>query len=126
MKKYLFHILFYISLLASFSHVIADSNNGYTTAANIYSGSSSRGWYGGGVAYQLAEWRKKEDVITEVDNTVSVNPETSPVLIDETQEQPVSDISTPAIALPEITITDTPRLDNAVKPEAVIPQHTAN
>jgi len=43
----------------SSSFAIAGSNNGYTTAANVYSASSSRGWYGGGVAHVLAEWKKE-------------------------------------------------------------------
>lgn len=43
------------ALLSSSSFAIAGSNNGYTTAANVYSGSSSRGWYGGGIAHVLAE-----------------------------------------------------------------------
>ena len=47
-------------LLSDSSFVIAGSNNGYTTAANVYSGSSSRGWYGGGVAHVLAEWKKEK------------------------------------------------------------------
>lgn len=46
-------------LLSSSSFAIAGSNNGYTTAANVYSVSSSRGWYGGGVAHVLAEWKKE-------------------------------------------------------------------
>jgi hypothetical protein len=48
------------ALLSSSSVALADSNNGYTTAANVYSGSSSRGWYGGGVAHVLAEWKKEK------------------------------------------------------------------
>ncbi len=47
-------------LLASSSTLLAGSNNGYTTAANVYSGSSSQGWYGGGVQYWLAKWQQEK------------------------------------------------------------------
>ncbi len=73
MKKSLLNTCLIISL-ASFSSTHARSNNGYTTGANLYTGSSSRGWYGGGVAYQLAEWRKKEDVAEKTDNTTGQSP----------------------------------------------------
>jgi outer membrane biosynthesis protein TonB len=49
-------------LFASPEVVYAGSNNGYTTGANLYTGSTSRTWYGGGVDYVLGEWRKEADM----------------------------------------------------------------
>ena len=49
------------ALLSSSNIALAGPNNGYTTAANVYSGSSSRGWYGGGVAHVLAGWKAEAD-----------------------------------------------------------------
>lgn len=46
-----------------FGFALAGSNNGYTTAANVYTGSSSQTWYGGGVAFVLAKWRKEEAAV---------------------------------------------------------------
>jgi len=54
-------VLLLTAFLSSSNFVIAGSNNGYTTAANVYSGSSSRGWYGGGVAHVLAGWKAEAD-----------------------------------------------------------------
>ncbi len=59
MKITLKKTLTVIVLFSSFSFSFADSNNGYTTAANVYTGSSSRTWYGGGVAHVLSQWRKE-------------------------------------------------------------------
>jgi len=91
-----------IICLSSFTPANADSNNGYTSGANVYTGSSSRGWYGGGVAYRLAEWRKKEDVAEEPDTTVSANPEDTATAVDSTVEQnptaTQSDVTNPADA----------------------------
>jgi hypothetical protein len=61
MKNSLLKILLITSLFGS-SVAIAGSNNGYTTAANVYTGSSSRTWYGGGVAFVLSEWKKERSV----------------------------------------------------------------
>ena len=100
-----------IICLSSFGSVNAGSNNGYTTAANVYSGSSSLGWYGGGVAYRLAEWRKKEDVAEEPDTTVSANPEDVATAVDGTAEQNStaiqSDVTSPA--------DDTTAVDNTAE-----------
>lgn len=64
MKKHVLIFMSCLALLSSFSSVNAGPNNGYTSAANVYSGSSSHSWFGGGVDYVLGEWRKeKEDKI---------------------------------------------------------------
>ncbi len=42
----------------------AGSNNGYTTAANVYTGSSSRSWFGGGTAYAIAQWKAERQAAT--------------------------------------------------------------
>lgn len=54
-----------MSFLGLYSSTSADSSNGYTTAANVYTGSSSRSWFGGGVDYVLAEWRKEDKLSKE-------------------------------------------------------------
>lgn len=59
MKKNGLIFMCYISLLACFSSSHAGSNNGYTSAANVYSGSSSHSWFGGGVEYVLAKWKEE-------------------------------------------------------------------
>lgn len=60
MKKNVINTLLITLLLASSGILVAGSNNGYTTAANVYSGSSSQGWYGGGVQYWLAKWQQEK------------------------------------------------------------------
>ena len=90
MKKSLLNTCLIIGLV-SFSFANAGSNNGYTTGANLYTGSSSRGWYGGGVAYRLAEWRKEKDIAEETDNTVSTTTEDTATAVDNMTEQaPIS------------------------------------
>jgi hypothetical protein len=74
------------ALLSSSSFAIAGSNNGYTTAANVYSGSSSRGWYGGGVAHVLAEWKKERS-----DAAAKVEP---PAPVAPVSEEPVTNSDT--------------------------------
>lgn len=74
MKKSFIKTLLMTALLTSPSFAIAGSNNGYTTAANVYSGSSSRGWYGGGVAHVLAEWKKERSAATKVEPPAPVAP----------------------------------------------------
>jgi len=59
MKNSLINTVLISFLLTVSNLAIAGSNNGYTTAANVYTGSSSRTWYGGGVAFVLAEWKKE-------------------------------------------------------------------
>lgn len=61
MKKEVLTFMSCVALLASFSSTKAGSNNGYTSAANVYSGSSSHSWFGGGVDYVLSEWRKEKE-----------------------------------------------------------------
>ncbi len=78
MKNNVLNILLIITLSLSTSVTVAGSNNGYTTAANIYLGSSSRGWYGGGVAYRLAEWRKEADKLSNEAKSEDVIEATSP------------------------------------------------
>lgn len=41
--------------------LFASPNNGYTTAANVYSGSASRSWFGGGTAYAIAQWKSERE-----------------------------------------------------------------
>jgi hypothetical protein len=60
MKKNVINTLLITLLLASSGILVAGSNNGYTTAANVYSGSSSQGWYGGGVQYWLEKWQQEK------------------------------------------------------------------
>jgi len=67
MGKNYIDILLMTIFVTSSSFVIADSN-GYTTAANVYTGSSSRTWYGGGVAYVLAEWKKERSIPAPVES----------------------------------------------------------
>jgi hypothetical protein len=76
MKNTLKKTLTVIVLFSSFSFSFADSNNGYTTAANVYSGSSSRTWFGAGVAHVLAEWKKERAMpeITPVEPAVEEQP----------------------------------------------------
>ncbi len=78
MKNSLLKILLITSLFGS-SVAIAGSNNGYTTAANVYTGSSSRTWYGGGVAFVLSEWKKERSVlnVAPVDTAVEEQPSTN-------------------------------------------------
>jgi hypothetical protein len=59
MKNSLIKTLLVTSFLIGSSLAIAGSNNGYTSAANVYTGSSSRTWFGAGVAHVLAEWKKE-------------------------------------------------------------------
>ena len=59
MKISLVNTVLITSVLTGSNLAIAGSNNGYTTAANVYTGSSSRTWYGGGVAFVLAEWKNE-------------------------------------------------------------------
>ncbi len=61
MKNSLIKTLLITSLLIGPSLAIAGSNNGYTSAANVYTGSSSRTWFGAGVAHVLAEWKKERN-----------------------------------------------------------------
>ncbi|MEB8430679.1 hypothetical protein OO007_00435 [Cocleimonas sp. KMM 6892] len=65
MKYSLIKLLVALLFLASSSLSVAGSNNGYTSAANVYTGSSSRTWYGGGVAFVLSEWKKEKEVSVE-------------------------------------------------------------
>ncbi len=46
-----------VLFLSTLPALHAGSNNGYTTAANVYSGSASRSWFGGGTAYAIAQWK---------------------------------------------------------------------
>ncbi len=78
MKNSLIKTLLITSFLMGSSLAIAGSNNGYTSAANVYSGSSSRTWFGAGVAHVLAEWKKERAI-----------PETAPVE-PAVEEQPSS------------------------------------
>ena len=87
-------IVFLLFCLSSHTSANAASNNGYTTGANVYTVSSSRGWYGGGVAYRLAEWRKEADVATEPENITPTNTEDTVATEDDPVEQ--SSITDPA------------------------------
>ena len=62
MKNSLIKTLVITSLLIGPSLAIAGSNNGYTSAANVYTGSSSRTWFGAGGAHVLAEWKKERAI----------------------------------------------------------------
>ncbi len=66
MKIMTLQIVLISAVLSSPTLALAGSNNGYTTATNVYSGSSSLGWYGGGVKYWLAEWKKESEALTAV------------------------------------------------------------
>ena len=125
-----------IICLSSFTPANADSNNGYTSGANVYTGSSSRGWYGGGVAYRLAEWRKKEDVAEEPDTTVSANPEDTTTAVDGTQNSTAtqSDATSPVDAEQKPTATQsdatkpadtTTAIDNTAEPNPTADTSTA-
>lgn len=59
MKYSLISTVFITGLLIGSSQVSAGSNNGYTSAANVYTGSASRTWFGAGVAHVLAEWKNE-------------------------------------------------------------------
>ncbi len=65
MKNRLLKIVLTTSFVLGSGLVIAGSNNGYTTAANVYTGSSSRTWFGAGVSHVLAEWKKENARQTE-------------------------------------------------------------
>jgi len=79
MKNSLIKTLLITSFLIGSSLAIAGSNNGYTTAANVYSGSSSRTWFGAGVAHVLAEWKKERTMpkVTLVEPAVEEQPSTN-------------------------------------------------
>lgn len=72
MKISFFKVLLMMACSLGTSMVFAGSNNGYTTAANVYSGSSSRGWYGGGVAHTLAGWKNKQEKVATPAETPTV------------------------------------------------------
>jgi hypothetical protein len=82
--------------LFSSGFALAGSNNGYTTAANVYTGSSSQTWYGGGVVFVLAEW-KKEAASPIIEETVS-KPEEENV-----NEAPVQSLSAKERAAEEVS-----------------------
>lgn len=84
MKNKLIKILLISTFLAGSGMAAAGSNNGYTTAANVYTGSSSRTWYGGGVAFVLAEWKKETKTTEKVDTP------------DPAIEEPVTNTDTPS------------------------------
>ncbi len=44
-------------LLLACSTGSATAANGYTTGANVYTGSASRSWFGGGTAYAIEQWK---------------------------------------------------------------------
>lgn len=62
MKNSLIKTLLITSFLIGSNLAIAGSNNGYTSAANVYTGSSSRTWFGTGVAHVLAKWKKERAI----------------------------------------------------------------
>lgn len=55
MKTFL--VTFTTVALFAVSPLHAGANNGYTTAANVYTGSSSRSWFGGGTAWAISQWK---------------------------------------------------------------------
>ncbi len=65
MKKKFIKALSLLTVAAAFNAASANTNSGYTTAANVYSGSSSHSWFGGGVEHVLAQWRMEKDVPAE-------------------------------------------------------------
>ncbi|MGV6817389.1 MAG: hypothetical protein ACWA44_09020 [Thiotrichales bacterium] len=48
--------------------LLASPNNGYTTAANVYSGSASRSWFGGGTAYAISQWKAERQAASIVES----------------------------------------------------------
>ncbi len=110
MKKHILKTLCLQALLFTSIGVNAGSNNGYTTAANVYSGSSSRTWYGGGVQHVLAEWRKEADASAEQESVVEeaeavsseeVAPAPAEVTNNETEMPPETATTESTEAIPE-------------------------
>ena len=66
-----------ILFLSSLPALHAGSNNGYTTAANVYSGSASRSWFGGGTAYAIAQWKAERAAAVSATPTETATPPTS-------------------------------------------------
>lgn len=85
MKSNITKISFSLFFLICAHTVSAGSNNGYTSAANVYTGSSSRTWYGGGVAHVLAEWRKERELAK---RNIETQKESE---VEETNEQETSE-----------------------------------
>ncbi len=81
MKKNFMKTLLIAVFLSGSGFALAGSNNGYTTAANVYTGSSSQTWYGGGVAFVLAEWKK----------------EAASPMVEDAASQPVAETVSPSI-----------------------------
>jgi hypothetical protein len=106
MKKILFTMLVSLALLFTSAGVNAGSNNGYTTAANVYSGSSSRTWYGGGVQHALALWRMEADVAAKKEAVID---DAIPASSDEAT--PAETTSTEAEVQPEATAPSTESVD---------------
>lgn len=84
MKNSLIKTLIITSLLVGSGLAIAGSNNGYTTAANVYTGSSSRTWFGAGVEHVLAEWKKETNTPEKVETPAPAT------------EEPVTNTDTPS------------------------------
>ncbi len=103
-------VLLLAAFLSSSNVALAGPNNGYTTAANVYSGSSSRGWYGGGVAHVLAGWKAEADAKSKPETVIEPVTETLeqqvPVKVEAT---PNDETMTPSSeAVPEVMGAPTP------------------
>ncbi len=66
-----------IIFISSLPALHAGSNNGYTTAANVYSGSASRSWFGGGTAYAIAQWKAERAAAVSATAADTATPPTS-------------------------------------------------
>lgn len=104
MKNQVIKALSLLTLLAvAFTTASAGSNNGYTTAANVYSGSSSRSWFGGGVEHVLAQWRMEKDVPT---GKEAISESTDVVGIDSPSMEHQQDAAPNAGTQPEAVINE--------------------
>jgi len=136
MKKILFTMLGSLALLFTSGSVNAGSNNGYTTAANVYSGSSSRTWYGGGVQHALALWRMEADVAAKQEAAIKATEDAELVSPEEASSESAETTSTKSEVQPEAVAPSTEKegkeneateneksaVSVEVKPEAVAPR----
>lgn len=118
MKKVFFTALTLSTfLITGLSVANANSNHGYTTAANVYSGSSSRGWYGGGVNYVLTQWRMERDV-PEVEKAAAESIKATDTTSPLNEEQPETVDTPSAEAQPESVTSEVTNPKSPTPPTA--------